>query len=629
MYKHFNKKRHFYHACIIKFIKLFIIFVLYLRMFPAYTNKHMFFNVSLKMALFSRGTNIFISNNRHCLKLISPIRKLVTCTNLPSQFTFCGYFIIRQYSSETDNKHKSKEFLTFDNVIKRRRNQAKRSILIQIREDRCIPYLHKYCSSFGTVKHIYHYQLPDKTDHCLVEFTSEETVNLVLKKAEHFNFNTVIPVKSANLYFRKSTFNTIPSDNNKIPVTYGKQIVKMSQLLKQLKTANSISNQIETCYSCLKLSDIELRLRFHMSHEIERCFIGLFPDIQVMPFGSTVNGFGKTGCDLDMFINLDYLRNVNKESPIIFETKPLHLNKKYQQNTNFLETVGDVLKTFCPGIMNVIKIMNARVPIIKFNNEFTGIQCDLSHSNMSAVYMSELLYLYGEIDDRVRPVVFTLRKWAQLKEITCESPGDHITNFSLTLLIIFYFQHKKILPTLEQLKSTARREDVRITETGIDCTFARNLYKMKNFNSSSYDCCDLLMGFFEFYSSFNYTNYGICLLKGKTQAKNNNSPLFISNPMEPELNVSRNVSYRQIDRIRYYCQEALYTLEIEAKNLSKSSTMKNQIEDWGILKLFQNTNVEKNVKKRNFAPPNVINIMNIRNKSKNVLNDTKVHFGAN
>ena len=69
--------------------------------------------------------------------------------------------------------------------------------------------------------------------------------------------------------------------------------------------------------------------------------------------------------------------------------------------------------------------------------------------------MSELLYLYGEIDWRVRPVIFAIRQWAQLQGITCENPGGYITNFSLTLLILFYLQQKKVIPTLLDLKKKA------------------------------------------------------------------------------------------------------------------------------------------------------------------------------
>lgn len=66
--------------------------------------------------------------------------------------------------------------------------------------------------------------------------------------------------------------------------------------------------------------------------------------------------------------------------------------------------------------------------------------------------MSELLYLYGEINSNVRPLVFTIRQWAASVGITNSSPGHWISNFSLSLMVLFFLQSKKILPSLNRLQ---------------------------------------------------------------------------------------------------------------------------------------------------------------------------------
>lgn len=66
--------------------------------------------------------------------------------------------------------------------------------------------------------------------------------------------------------------------------------------------------------------------------------------------------------------------------------------------------------------------------------------------------MSELLYTYGQLDWRIKPLVCTIRKWARVMNLTKEHPGHWITNFSLTLLIIFYLQVKNILPSVKTIK---------------------------------------------------------------------------------------------------------------------------------------------------------------------------------
>lgn len=82
---------------------------------------------------------------------------------------------------------------------------------------------------------------------------------------------------------------------------------------------------------------------------------------------------------------------------------------------------------------------------------------DIDFSSRTAVYMSELLYLYGEMDWRVRPLVLMIRRWAKDQGITCDSPGSWITNFSLSLLVLFYLQQKNVLPSLRLLRTHASK----------------------------------------------------------------------------------------------------------------------------------------------------------------------------
>ena len=68
--------------------------------------------------------------------------------------------------------------------------------------------------------------------------------------------------------------------------------------------------------------------------------------------------------------------------------------------------------------------------------------------------MSEILYLYGELDARVRPLVFFIRRWAKAMNIVEEvRPTLKPTNFTVTLMVLFFLQQKKILPPFEKLKS--------------------------------------------------------------------------------------------------------------------------------------------------------------------------------
>lgn len=48
----------------------------------------------------------------------------------------------------------------------------------------------------------------------------------------------------------------------------------------------------------------------------------------------------------------------------------------------FMELFADAMNLFLPGVNNVRKILNARVPIIKFENTLTDLECDFSMTDM-------------------------------------------------------------------------------------------------------------------------------------------------------------------------------------------------------------------------------------------------------
>ena len=124
---------------------------------------------------------------------------------------------------------------------------------------------------------------------------------------------------------------------------------------------------------------------------------------------------------------------------------------KYSFETSFLFS-----QNFIPGCQNVNNVFNAKVPIIQYNQEFLNVECDISTAS-SGYHMSTLLYIWGHLDDRVRPLVFAVRKWAsEMGLVPKQRPTTFFTNFPLTLMVIFYLQFEhNILPPLDKLKSMA------------------------------------------------------------------------------------------------------------------------------------------------------------------------------
>ena len=47
-----------------------------------------------------------------------------------------------------------------------------------------------------------------------------------------------------------------------------------------------------------------------------------------------------------------------------------------------LDVVGEMVRAFMPSAYGIVKVLNARVPIIKFHHDATEIDCDLSYTNL-------------------------------------------------------------------------------------------------------------------------------------------------------------------------------------------------------------------------------------------------------
>merc|ERR1739838_101591 len=144
-----------------------------------------------------------------------------------------------------------------------------------------------------------------------------------------------------------------------------------------------------------------------------------------LPFGSSVNTFGRPNSDLDMILDIAHPPAITQQKDyLVFQAKKCKsaANPRITMQRH-MEVIADILNNFAPGCSQVRKILHARVPIIKYHQNFMNLECDLSMGSRSGYYMSELLYLYGCMDDRVRPLIFAIRRWAQEKHITSPQAG--------------------------------------------------------------------------------------------------------------------------------------------------------------------------------------------------------------
>uniref|UniRef100_H0WS10 Mitochondrial poly(A) polymerase n=1 Tax=Otolemur garnettii TaxID=30611 RepID=H0WS10_OTOGA len=486
-------------------------------------------------------------------------------------------------SAETGSEEKTPEKKFFE-VQNERRDQAQRTVLIHCPNKISEKKFLKYLSQYGPINNHFFYESFGL--YAVVEFCQKESISS-LQNGTHTpsaGMEAAIPFRSRffNLKFKN------PSHQASEPaaIQFSNQLPPSSRkLFDLLCCAKSVDDQLNTLLKEFEVTEENTKLRYLTCSLIEDIAAAYFPDCTVRPFGSSVNTFGKLGCDLDMFLDLGETGKPSTDKTLgnfLMEFQMKSVPSERIATQKILSVIGECLDHFGPGCVGVQKILNARCPLVRFSHQPSGFQCDLTTNNRIALKSSELLYIYGSLDSRVRALVFSIRSWARAHSLTSSIPGAWITNFSLTMMVIFFLQRRSppILPTLDLLKTLADAEDKCMIE-GNNCTFVRDLNRIHP--SGNTETLELLLKeFFEYFGNFAFNKYSLNIRQGKEQNKPDSSPLYIQNPFETSLNISKNVSQSQLQKFVDLARESAWILQQEDQGPQSPSNH----QPWGLAALL-------------------------------------------
>ncbi|XP_071788182.1 poly(A) RNA polymerase, mitochondrial-like [Asterias amurensis] len=516
---------------------------------------------------------------------------------------FLPYNNGRCYCQKTDEGFSKSPFWR---NIAGRKDQASRSILARLSGKTSEESLLQYCNSHGKVVHsfTYHQQLHGR--YALVEFKTTDAVNLIIDRAYASNHNT--QVQSRFLSFSGSGQSSNTAGKNQ-------QLNKdcsIAELQEKLAEGKSVSDQLDILTKEQELSDSETRLRFLVCSLIEEAFHKILPDCSLHLFGSSVNGFGRRSCDVDMFLDRKTAQGIIPvrmragEYKLKYDQQSADSERVATQAT--LSTLASYLEKQVPHCMSVARILQAKCPLVKFRHHATGLSCDLTGDNRIALKSSELLYIYGHLDPRVRPLVFMIRHWARYQSITSSNPGYWITNFPLTLLVVYFLQSrpKPIVPSFDYLQSLAVDSD-RCMIDGMDCTIPSDLTTVVP-SENTQTSAELLHEFFKFCTSFDFEGNSVSVRSGTSSPKQDPSfPLHMQNPFEPELNMCKNVSQSLLQDIHKHSHHALQIMDLPGFQGPESRS--EVIQPWGIGALLTSVKARRSGKRSLFINNGVGNIL--------------------
>lgn len=289
----------------------------------------------------------------------------------------------------------SAEKQSLQQIVENRKLEAARSIVVQVAKQNSFNNVYNHCSQFGQILNSFYYSVSNDKNFILLEFDSSHSMNEALRSSS-FPLNGGIPVKSQFLWFRNSPQKTELQQidqMSKLNITNAIVQPNNDDLVKALNGADSISQQMELFYEKTCLNDLSIRLRYLGVKQIESVLCSFFLDPVVWPFGSTVNGFGKLGSDLDMI--LQYNRDIDSmekatnyiNSRLMFHVKSSEYEsesdvKRRETLQRHIRVFGAICENFLTGIINVNKIYSARVPIVRYSQNYLNLSVDVSLLNM-------------------------------------------------------------------------------------------------------------------------------------------------------------------------------------------------------------------------------------------------------
>ncbi|PIK43707.1 hypothetical protein BSL78_19441 [Apostichopus japonicus] len=204
--------------------------------------------------------------------------------------------------------------------------------------------------------------------------------------------------------------------------------------------------------------------------------------------GSSLNGFGCRGSDAD-FCLLVTLQEVDQRHDARFMLDEIH---------QYMRANFSYVSKSC--------VIYAKVPIMRFTDRITGIECDININNITGIRNTHLLQAYSKVDRRVVPLVLWIKYWAKTNQINDASQGT-LSSYSLVLLVLHYLQDicsPPVIPSLQESYPDTfnPHKDILRIHASLNGRILEPAIRFKSRNTESLG--ELLMGFFKHVAFFNF-----------------------------------------------------------------------------------------------------------------------------
>uniref|UniRef100_A0A915PBE8 PAP-associated domain-containing protein n=1 Tax=Meloidogyne floridensis TaxID=298350 RepID=A0A915PBE8_9BILA len=217
--------------------------------------------------------------------------------------------------------------------------------------------------------------------------------------------------------------------------------------------------------------------------------------------GSTLTNLATKGADLDLCFAIRCEDGSYTEEGV---------------NNFVLSKIHRILeqKPFITGLRHIC----ARVPIVTVELAFPymDVKVDINCNCVAGIFNTHLLAHLSRLDNRFVQMNMILKKWAKVNHVV--DPRRKFNSYTVSLMIIHFLQcgvYPPILPNL--FKMFPKHFDGTGNVEDLDYAMELDLPKIpKNERTIG----ELIYGFFDYYTRFNYDEWGISIKDGKIFDRN-------------------------------------------------------------------------------------------------------------
>ncbi|KAI8870434.1 Nucleotidyltransferase, partial [Ramicandelaber brevisporus] len=266
---------------------------------------------------------------------------------------------------------------------------------------------------------------------------------------------------------------------------------------------------LDLCHSRLYASQESTVRRQQFVEKIERICRVEWPErnVKVNVFGSSANGLATSTSDVDICLTTDW------------------------RELEDVKIVAQALEKH--GMKSIKWIAKAKVPLVRFIDPEMQLACDINVNHPLAIYNTQMVHIFVQIDERVKPLAAIMRYWARRRDLDDAAQGGTFAPYTWLNLLINFLQMRNppILPTLHDSNNNNKNNNTVMIRDGrpnksdryyaVNVWFNSDIDSLKGFGSRNKESVGrLLYEFFDTYcNKFDRFNSVISLRSGSWLSK--------------------------------------------------------------------------------------------------------------